>query len=528
MASGRTIHDSKPFGFASDDVLSSYNEFSQESPNGAISDPATGNDCSKDFQKSRMTRTYSPNAVCNQPDESLYQETICMVEICMKRHTVNLMRFLEGISSRLSQLELYCYNVDKSVGEMRSNLGRDYEETGLKLNSLEKHLAEVGRSVQILRDKQELAETQKELAKLQLAQKELSSPNAPRNSVEHEQSPSPTSDTSEFQNQHLAIVLRHQGAPQPQSPQTRPVEVPHPAVPSSQFAPQHGTQPQHYYVTSAPFQVQVQASKAQYLTSDYQTSQPLQQDINLVRLQPVPHQVSQAPPHVPQFIQYQQRSQQPQQLLTSTHLSIQQPPTPVQSRPNSAPGYPPHQPTQSIRQVPQETASGSVHMHAPSSNLSPQAVNHADVMPYGYVGRPVQQQPLLHQQIKTNNGAPSNVYTSAGPHQSLSSATYVMYANEEVRRQPPHPSQFPQAGSYPQATVPGQHTRVSMINNPNQPQFARNHNDLIEKFLNMGFRADHVISVIHRIEESGQAADFNTVFNTLNVQSSGLRRGWTG
>uniref|UniRef100_A0A7N0T8S9 DUF1421 domain-containing protein n=1 Tax=Kalanchoe fedtschenkoi TaxID=63787 RepID=A0A7N0T8S9_KALFE len=533
-ASGRTIPSSKAFDFASDDVLCAYDEFSQESADGVVSDPAAGKDFSKDFQKSRMTRTFSPSAVYNQPDQSAYQETFSMVEKCMKRHTDDLMRFLEGISSRLSQLELYCYNIDKSVGEMRSNMGRDYEETGSKLKSIEKHLGEVSRSVQILRDKQELAETQKTLAKLQLAQKELSSPSARQRYVER--SPSPTSDTSEVPNQHLAIVLRSQVAPQPQSPPKRPVEVPQPFAPSSQIAPQPPTQPQRYYLTSAQLQVQVQPSQGQYYSSDtqYQTPQPVQQDSNLVRLQQVPAQVSQAPPQVHQFIQYQQRPQQPQQMAPSVQLSaIQQPPTPALSRPQSASGYPPQQPGQTVPQGPQEAVSSSIHMHTSFPGMPQQAVTRADVMPNGYVQRPVHQQPPP-QYVKANFGAPSgDVYTSMGQHQSVPPATaYMTYGNGELRRQPQHPSQFSQV-SYPPANAPLQHPQpphASVIRNPSQPQFTRNHpyNDLIDKFVNMGYRADHVLSVIQRMEESGQAVDFNAVLDKLNVQSAGFHRGWTG
>ncbi|XLS55021.1 hypothetical protein HN51_004776 [Arachis hypogaea] len=60
----------------------------------------------------------------------------------MKKYADNLMRFLEGISSRLSQLELYCYNLNKSIGEMRSDLNRDHGGQDLKLKALEKHLQE--------------------------------------------------------------------------------------------------------------------------------------------------------------------------------------------------------------------------------------------------------------------------------------------------------------------------------------------------------------------------------------------------
>lgn len=83
------------------------------------------------------------SAAYGQPEDSLNQDVIATVEKSMKKYADNLMRFLEGISSRLSQLELYCYNLDKSIGEMRSDLNRDHGEADSKLKSLEKHLQEV-------------------------------------------------------------------------------------------------------------------------------------------------------------------------------------------------------------------------------------------------------------------------------------------------------------------------------------------------------------------------------------------------
>lgn len=92
-----------------------------------------------------MARTsVFPNSSYSPPDDSSSQEVILLaVERSMKKHTDNLMRFLEGLSSRLSQLELYCYNLDKSIGEMRSDLTRDHGESEVKLKFLEKHLQEV-------------------------------------------------------------------------------------------------------------------------------------------------------------------------------------------------------------------------------------------------------------------------------------------------------------------------------------------------------------------------------------------------
>lgn len=82
--------------------------------------------------------SYSP------PEESSFnQDVISTVENTMKKYADNLMRFLEGISSRLSQLELYCYNLDKTIGEMRSDLVRDHGDAESRLKSVEKHLQEV-------------------------------------------------------------------------------------------------------------------------------------------------------------------------------------------------------------------------------------------------------------------------------------------------------------------------------------------------------------------------------------------------
>lgn len=91
-----------------------------------------------------MARTsLFPTTAYNPPEDSLSQDVTVTVEKSMKKYADNLMRFLEGISSRLSQLELYCYNLDKSIGEMRSDLNRDHAEQDSKLKSLEKHVQEV-------------------------------------------------------------------------------------------------------------------------------------------------------------------------------------------------------------------------------------------------------------------------------------------------------------------------------------------------------------------------------------------------
>ncbi|CAI9299576.1 unnamed protein product [Lactuca saligna] len=408
MASG----SSKGFDFASDDILCSYEDYAnQEGSNGNHSDSAIVTNPAKEFHKSRMARTsVFPGSSYSPPDDSGNQEVlISAVERSMKKHTDNLMRFLEGLSSRLSQLELYCYNLDKSIGEMRSDLTRDHGEADVKLKFLEKHLQEVHRSVQILRDKQELADTQKELAKLQLAHKESSSSH---NSQQNEERSS-TPDTKKTEN-----------SPDPHSQQL---------------------------ALALPSQVQ--------------------------------------PGSVPGS----------------------------GSRPSSPQVYPQYHNAGPVEPLPQSM---------PYSGGPP--LGSSQAMTYAY-GGPVQtppqppqpQQPPQHLK-PAFGGPPGDGYAAGGP----PPPGYMMYDGEPGRV--PHPQQqhSNQIGHFPQ---PGYSQNPQQVMRPTQ-RFTPNHpyNEVVEKLVSMGYRGDHVMSVIQRLDETGQTVDFNVVLDRLNGHSSGGSRGWSG
>lgn len=165
-------------------------------------------------------------------------------------------------------------------------------------------------------------------------------------------------------------------------------------------------------------------------------------------------------------------------------------------------------------------------MQVPFSGINQQIPGRAEPMPYGYsgAGRTVPQQPSS-QQIKGQYGAqPGDGYAASGPHPALPpGSTYMMYDTEGSRThyQPQVPSHFTQGG-YPSMSVPLQNPQPT---NPpanlmaRNPQYVRNHpyGELIEKLSNMGFRSDHVASVIQRMEESGQHIDFNAVLDRLSM-----------
>ncbi|KAF5458453.1 hypothetical protein F2P56_022480 [Juglans regia] len=528
MASGSSVRanpGSKGFDFGSDDILCSYEDYAnQDSSNGSHGEPVIASNTGKDFHKSRMARSAMFPAGYNQPEDSSSQDVIATVEKSMKKYADNLMRFLEGLSSRLSQLELYCYNLDKSIGEMRSDLVRDHGEADLKLKSLEKHLQEVHRSVQILRDKQELAETQKELAKLQLAQKESSSSHSQSNEEKASSAAADskkTDNASDAHNQQLALALPHQVVPQQQS-----------VAPPPQAPTQNLTQQQSYYLPPTPLPnppAQAQHPQSQYPPSDSQYRTPQLQDISRAAPQPAQSQVNQTPP-AQAFPQYQQ--QWPQQSPQPPQQPLMQP----QIRPSSAATYPSYPPSQPTNLSSPESLPNSMAMQVQFPGIPQPVSSHADAIPYGYsgAGRTVPQQPP--QQIKgAFGGQPGDGYSAPGSQPTLpQGSAYMMYDSEGRAHRPPQPPHFPQGG-YPPTSVPLQNPPPPttgpnhMVRNPSYSQFFRNHpySDLIEKLVSMGCRGDHVASVIQRMEESGQPVDFNTVLDRLNMHSSGgSQRGW--
>ncbi|KAL3821473.1 hypothetical protein ACJIZ3_007378 [Penstemon smallii] len=497
-SSGRASNSgSKAFDFASDDILCSY----EDENNGIHSDPSISANSAKEFHKSRMARSsVFPTAAYSPPEESSFnQDVITTVDKTVKKYTDNLLRFLEGISSRLSQLELYCYNLDKSIGEMRSDLVGDHEESDSKLKSLEKHIQEVHRSVQILRDKQELADTQKELAKLQLGKKESSS--TTNNTQQNEERTSPyesqkSEDSSDAHGKQLALVLPHQVAPQPLPP-AQPIEHQQPHMaPQSSIPSQSMSQVHAYYLPTSQMTNMPppsQPSQIQYLPPQSQI-----QDPSRMAPQPTQTQVNQSPQ-----VQYQlQWSHQPQQ------QQVMQP----QMRPSSQVVYSSYMPTQA-NQSPAEMAPNSMPMQVSFAGSSHPGSAGPEVYGYGATGRPIQ--------LQSAEG-----YAPSGPRAALPpGSAYMMFDPEGGRAHHSPPQHNFQQSAYP--PNPQRMINANMV----VPQSPRSHpyKELIEKLVSMGYRGDHVVGLIQRLEESGQPVDFNTVLDRLNGHpSGGPQRTWSG
>ncbi|ESQ54426.1 hypothetical protein EUTSA_v10024987mg [Eutrema salsugineum] len=495
-SSGRVNSGSKGFDFGSDDILCSYDDYTnQDSANGTNSDPAIGaTNANKEFHKTRMARSsVFPTSSYSPPEDSLSQDLTATVERTMKKYADNMMRFLEGISSRLSQLELYCYNLDKTIGEMRSDLTREHEEADVKLRSMDKHLQEVHRSVQILRDKQELADTQKELARLQLGKKDSSSSSHSQHGEERVATPVPepkkSENTSDAHNQQLALALPHQMAPHP------------PAQPQPQPQPQqHVIQPQQQYYMPPTTQLQNTPAPA---------------------AAPAPPSQPQAPPAQGQFMPPPPAPSHPSSAQTQSFPQYQQnwPPQP-QARPQSSGAYPTYSPAPPSSQSPVEPLPSSMQMQQPYAG-SPQQ----SIQAYGYGAPPhAPQQTKMSYSPQTGDG-----YLPSGP--PPSGYASAMYEGGRMQYPPAQPQQQQQQGHYMQGPqgggyAPQQH-QAGGGNSGTPPVLRSKYGELIEKLVSMGFRGDHVMAVIQRMEESGQPIDFNALLDRLSVPSSGgPPRGW--
>ncbi|XP_010433239.1 PREDICTED: bromodomain-containing protein 4-like [Camelina sativa] len=490
-SSGRVNSGSKGFDFGSDDILCS-DYTNQDSSNGPHSDPSIAAS-NMEFHKTRMARSsIFPTSSYSPPEDSLSQDLTDTVERTMKKYADNMMRFLEGISSRLSQLELYCYNLDKTIGEMRSELTHEHEDADVKLRSLDKHLQEVHRSVQILRDKQELADTQKELAKLQLVQKESSSSSQSQHGEDRVATPVPepkkTENTSDPHNQQLALALPHQIAPQP------------PAQPQPQ--PQQQQQ-QQYYMPPPPTQLQNTPAPA-----------PV----------PIPPSQPQAPPAQSQYMPPPPAPCHPSSAQTQSFPQYQQnwPPQPQARPPPSSGAYQTYPPAPPSNQSPVESLPSSMQMQSPYSGPPQQSMQ-----AYGYGAPPPPQAP---QQTKMSYSPQTgDGYLQSGPPPPSAGYANAMYEGGRMQYTPPQPQQQahclqgPQGGGY----APQPH-QAGGGNTGAPPVLRSKYGELIEKLVSMGFRGDHVMAVIQRMEESGQPIDFNALLDRLSGQSSGgpPRGGW--
>ena len=96
------------------------------------------------MQDKRLVRTFV-NVYGQQQQEGYYPKEAVMaaVEECMRKQAEGLLHSLEGIGGRLSQLELYCYKLERSIGELRSDVMDYHSEATVNFRCLDKNIRQV-------------------------------------------------------------------------------------------------------------------------------------------------------------------------------------------------------------------------------------------------------------------------------------------------------------------------------------------------------------------------------------------------
>ncbi|KAJ3683013.1 hypothetical protein LUZ60_013240 [Juncus effusus] len=484
MASG-----SRSFNFGTDDVLCSYDDCAPQDSSGSLrSDPP-----SKEFQDSRMARPLVN--IYEQDNHSSTDNFTSIVERCMKKYADTLMRSLDGISGRLAQLEMHCYKVERSVGELRGDMMHGQSQTDGKFKSLEKHMQEVHRAVQIMRDKQELADAQKELAKLQMLQKESTeparTPTPVQESTKHEDSPKQKQIS--IPNNQLALVPSVQQQPQQ-------VSLPQSQLPQLPLQQQDGNNQYVANHTTASYQ-SLPAAPAGY---QYVQTRPQLQEIPPVQ----PQIVQQMAPKPAPFPQYQQQwapqNPNPQQFTAQPNPNPQQFAAQPNPNPQQFTGQPnpnptpqqfagqPSQQTQLRPQMPVQGYSTPTYPHPQPSNPIPETYPTSIPIPPSYSNP---------SQSSYGMGNQGNTRLSQPPPNQISKGGYANV--------PPYSMQGPmQSSNYNAGSYGFPQNNVMPRNSP--------YGEFIEKAVSMGYPRDQVVSVAMKMAESGQHMDLNALLDRLN------------
>ncbi|XP_058091920.1 pollen-specific leucine-rich repeat extensin-like protein 2 [Magnolia sinica] len=436
--------------------------------------------------------------------------TVSEIDRTMKKHADNLLHALEGVSARLSQLETRTRNLESSVDDLKATVGNNNGSTDGRLRQLENILKEVQVGVQVLHDKQEIADAQLKLAKLQVSKEDhqaIEKPNTPQTGCPQQAVSLP----QELIQPHLPP------APFPQPPQVPalpPPNAPPPPLQQNPMPAQLQTQlPQNQIPSMPPL------SRDPYLPLPGPPPEAHHQQYQMpVQQPPPPHQQYQGPP--PQLPQYSQPVPLPQQ----QHQPIRPAKPPLSHHPEESPYVPPPQTyPPNIRQpapltqppggstTSQQIYGPPTHMYEPSESRPssgqppysagyslPSGPNFSDSYPYS--GSPSHYSSSVKPSSQSSPSAP----TSGSGYPRLPTAQILPHALPTATSV----SSGPSAG--------GTGNRVPI-------------DDVVDKVATMGFSREQVRATVRKLTENGQSVDLNVVLDKLmNDTEIQPQKGWFG
>ncbi|CAO2204719.1 unnamed protein product [Urochloa humidicola] len=437
--------------------------------------------------------------VSHEEDRSNFA-TITMADIdrTMKKYSDNLLHALEGVSSRLSQMESRTHQLETSVDDLKLTIGNYNGSTDGKLRHLENMLREVQAGVQILRDKQEIVETQLQLAKFQAPKTDTqSSENSVSGHAGSQQQPVASPQVAIQPQHHVPIPSQPPALPTLPAPNAPPPPPTLQSQPPSQFPShlQHSQLPSGPSVAPAP-SVPALPRDAYYAPS----AQPTETMHQQYQASPVPQ--PQAPPAPPQ--QYQSPSQFPQYSQPPQASNVNPPQLPEETMSYAPPqNYPPN------------ARPPSPYMQPPSGPAAP------------YYG---QQNPSMYEPPagRPNPGPPSS-YGSGGYGPQGGSGFSESYGytgspshrgNAGMKPSSPFAPSSGGSGNYgsgrlPTAQILPQAVPISSSSPSGSSGNRVPLDDIVEKVATMGFSREQVRATVRRLTENGQNVDLNVVLDKL-------------
>uniref|UniRef100_A0A1D1ZBN7 DUF1421 domain-containing protein n=1 Tax=Anthurium amnicola TaxID=1678845 RepID=A0A1D1ZBN7_9ARAE len=443
---------------------------------------------------------HESSKVIHEKSRATY-DTVSVDEIdcTVKKYADILLHALEGLSSRLSKLEGRTRNLESSMDDLKLSISNSSDSMDGKLRQLENSLREVQTGVEVICDKQEIAEAQMQLVKLR-ASKEDQPPENSNVSSDSQPPPMP------FPLQHLQLPA----APSAVAPPL-PIQIPPPPAPPAPNAPLPPPPQQN------PPPVQF-SQVPQHQVSSISSTPPREPFFSLPGPPPaeVPHQHYQPPSqltqHLPPPPSYQPASQlaqylqPPQQLVATPQLQPSVPHHPEVSSPYMRPPqtYPPsiHQPSQ-VQTVPP-----SLQIYGSTTNIYEPSTN-----------RPASGQ----QPFPTGYGPPSGPSFSDSYPYGGSLSPYSSAREPSPFSSPPAPSSgssyphLPTAQILPKAPPTGSGSGGSTGNRVPI-------DDVVDRVTTMGFSRDLVKATVRKLTENGQPVDLNIVLDKLMNGGGGQRR----
>ncbi|XP_011046206.1 PREDICTED: uncharacterized protein LOC105140870 [Populus euphratica] len=418
------------------------------------------------------------------------------IDVKMKEHADILLHSVECLSTQVSRLESRTHQLENVVHELKESTDFNQGKTDGKLREIKNILVEVQGGVQDLRDKQDIAEAQLQLAKLQMSKnnQQVEKQNA---TVKAGLSQEALSLVSQQSHQLLPIPG---ASPQLLVPSSSVTNLPpqiHPPATSVATASQLSTHllQNQTAISSVPQQEPALVRTPERTHQQYQVP-PAQQS----QLIPYNHQPYQPTPHFPQNLQLPQL---PQVHPASTMVNPQVPSHHSEEVPYT-PSHSIFQPPGRSPPLQQYNAGSAQQIYPQLSNRNYVESNSASLLPQGLP---------LHG--KTNI-ADSYCY-GASPRN---------YGSSSIKPSQPFPSptvlggesnytQLPTARILPHAIPTASNVDAGSGSGSGGSGNRRPVDDVIDNVAAMGFHRDLVRETVIKLMENGQSVDLNAVLDKL-------------